>query len=136
VSLEKVNNHVYSMTYKKYIYSAFGMVLNIALPVVALATNNLNDAGDLLDSVGDRAGIDRSVTLSTTVGSAISIVLSFVGLIFLVLMVYAGVLWLTARGEDSQIEKSKKIIASTVIGLILTISAYAITFLITSRFGS
>lgn len=109
--------------------------LILVLPLEQVRANNLNQAGQLLDNVGTRAGAG-DVSLPEAVGSAISIVLSLVGVIFLVLMVYAGVLWLTARGDESQVDKSRKIIASTVIGLILTISAYSITFLVTSRLGS
>lgn len=96
---------------------------------------DLNDATGILDGIGQRGGVS-DVSVESAVGSGISIVLSLVGLIFLVLMVYAGILWLTARGEESQIDKAKKIIASTVVGLILTISAYAITALVTGRLGT
>ena len=49
------------------------------------------------------------------------------GVIFLVLMVYAGYLWMTARGTEEQIEKAKKIIMAAMIGLIITLGAYSIT---------
>lgn len=119
----------------KQYYSYLLVTLFLTIPTSIYAQNNLNQADELLNGVGSRAGAG-DVELAGAVGSAISIILSLVGLIFLVLMVYAGVLWLTARGEESQVDKSRKIIASTIIGLILTISAYSITFLVTSRLGS
>jgi Fe2+ transport system protein B len=121
--------------FKKLVQHGIILIL-LTFPMHEALGNNLNNAGNLLDSVGTRAGVNKNLTLADAVGTGIGIVLSFVGLIFLVFMVYAGVLWLTARGEESQIDKSKKIIASTIIGLVLTISAYAITFLVTSRFSS
>lgn len=120
---------------KQYFYHG-GALLTLLIPtVVSAGGRNLGQADDLLDGIGARAGA-ADVPLTDAVGSGISIVLSLVGLIFLVLMVYAGVLWLTARGDEGQVDRSRKIIASTVIGLVLTISAYAITYLVTSRLSS
>jgi hypothetical protein len=41
--------------------------------------------------------------------------------------VYAGILWMTARGEDSQVQKAQTIVKAAVIGLVLTMSAYSVT---------
>jgi len=42
-------------------------------------------------------------------------------------MVYAGYLWMTARGESDQVDKAKKIIVQSIIGLVITVGAYSIT---------
>jgi len=105
----------------------------LVLPVV-VSGRDLNNASGLLDDVGSRGGV-RDVGIQNAVGAGIGIVLALVGLIFLILMVYAGVLWLTARGEQGQVDKARKIISTTVIGLILVISAYAITQLVVGRLG-
>ena len=68
-------------------------------------------------------------------GQVIKAILSVVGLIFLVLMVYAGMLWMTARGDEGKVEKSKEIITAAIIGLAITVSAYAITVFVVSRFS-
>ncbi len=67
------------------------------------------------------------VSFATTLGAVVNLVLQFVGVIFLILMIYAGYLWMTARGDDTQIEKARNIIKSAIIGLVLTISAFSIT---------
>lgn len=61
------------------------------------------------------------------IGVLIGVVLSFVGVLFLVLMVYGGVLWMTARGNEQQIEKAKDLIIASIIGLIIVMGAYAVT---------
>jgi len=97
----------------------------LVTPVVAI---DLGD-GFLIDAAS-KAGYDKNttaLTLAETIGLVIKAVLSFAGVIFLVLMVYAGYLWMTARGEEEQIKKSQKIIISSVIGLVITVSAYSIT---------
>jgi hypothetical protein len=60
-------------------------------------------------------------------------VLSLTGIIFLALTVYAGFLWMTARGNDEQIGTSKKIITAAAIGLAITLMAYAITVFVVDR---
>ncbi len=64
-----------------------------------------------------------------TIAAGIRYVLSFVGTIFIALTVYAGILWMTAGGNDEQVTKSKKLLFQAVIGLFITFSAYTITLL-------
>jgi len=42
---------------------------------------------------------------------------------------------MTAAGREDQIEKAKEIIKATIIGLAIVMSAYAITFFVTSKLG-
>lgn len=67
------------------------------------------------------------------IGSAVGVILNFVGVIFLILMIYGGFMWMTAAGNDEQIGKAQKIIASAIIGLIIVASAYAITTLVGTK---
>ncbi|MBT4221495.1 MAG: hypothetical protein HOC34_02970, partial [Candidatus Magasanikbacteria bacterium] len=99
------------------------------------AIGSLNDALPNLERSGQEAyGENPEASLDVIVGGYIRVALSLVGILFLALMVYAGYLWMTARGEDAQIDKAKKIISSSVIGLLVVASAYAITFFVTSQF--
>lgn len=88
----------------------------------------------ILDTVAGKAGVTGQANAQDVVGTAIKAILSVVGLIFLILMVYAGILWMTARGEEAKVEKAKEIIQAAVIGLFVTVSAYAITVFVTTRF--
>jgi hypothetical protein len=45
----------------------------------------------------------------------------------MILIVYAGFLWMTARGNEQTVEKAQTIIRSSVIGLIIVLGAYSIT---------
>ena len=99
----------------------------------AEAKGTFLDAVANLDRAGRGAGSPTD-DLGAVVGTGINVVLGLVGLIFLVLMVYAGILWMTAQGKDEQVEKARKMIISTILGLIIVLSAYAITYFVTSRF--
>ncbi len=101
--------------------------------VVPVLAQGLQGADKPLSTVASKAGVTEK-KIENVVGTGINAALSLVGLIFLILMVYAGYLWMTARGEEETIKKSQKIIISTIIGLVITLSAYAITKFITGRF--
>jgi hypothetical protein len=66
----------------------------------------------------------------TIVESVIQVLLGMIGVIFFILMIYAGYLWLTARDNKDQVEKAQNIIKSSIIGLVVVLSAYAITYFI------
>lgn len=91
-----------------------------------------------LDATGGKTGHKADNKLITpidvTVASLIKLFLSFLGVIFLGLMIYAGFLWMTAKGNQTKIDKATSIITNSVIGLILIIAAYMITLLIRNSF--
>ncbi len=91
---------------------------------------------DTLANVGAPAytgvpGAMAQTNLSVTVALILNWIFSFLGIIFVVLFVYAGFLWMTAGGNETQIEKSKKIMTAAVIGLVLILMSYAISKFVT-----
>ncbi|MEK7665517.1 MAG: hypothetical protein AAB337_01405 [Patescibacteria group bacterium] len=101
------------------------------LPLVAPLTVRAIDITDIeteLTTVGD-AGYGTSggpQSLTTTIGTIISTVLGLLGIIFLILAVYAGFLWMTSQGSEEKVKKAQQILTSSIIGLIITLAAYAI----------
>ncbi len=96
-----------------------------AAPDIGLGNNGL--AGQIAKKGGyDTAGVDDT-TLSQSIGRIIKVALSLVGTIFLILTIYAGILWMTAQGNEEAVEKAQGIIKTATIGLILVIAAYGIT---------
>jgi len=69
------------------------------------------------------------------IGTLLGAVLGFTGTIFFVLVVYAGLMWMTAAGNEERTEKAKKILTAAIIGLIIVLSAYAITSFIGRSIG-
>jgi len=67
------------------------------------------------------------------VGNLINGVLSLLGIIFLILIIYAGFKWMMAMGREEEVTKSKEILKTAITGLVVVMSAYAIAFFITSR---
>ena len=87
-----------------------------------------------LEDLGQASGYETSgisqTTISSIAGTAVSVFLSILGIIFIVLMLYGGYLWMMARGNEEQLTKAKELIQAAVIGLIIIVAAYAISFFI------
>ncbi len=79
-----------------------------------------------LAKVGASAGLGNA-DLFTIIGRIINIFLGFLGVILLIIIIYAGYLWMTAGGNPEKIAQAKLWIRNAVIGLIIIASAFAIT---------
>lgn len=103
----------------------------------AVATVFAIDLGDgLTKRAATGAGYAANTsetTFAETLGLVVRAALSFVGIFFLALMVYAGITWMNAKGEEEKIDKSKDIIKAAIIGLIITVGAYSITSFVVPR---
>lgn len=75
-------------------------------------------------------------SLPAAIGSIISMVLAFTGLILLIIMVYSGILWLTAGGNEDQVSDAKARIKNAVIGMAIALSAFIITNFVVSALTS
>ena len=102
-----------------------GLVFNIN------AASGVDKAVDGLEASGKEAFGADSQSLTTTVPTAIGKIvgagLAFIGVLFFGLVIYGGLLWMTARGNEQQVEKAKDLIVAAIIGLVIVLAAYAIT---------
>lgn len=91
-------------------------------------------AGDYgLTETAGGAGLPTSevgTDIPTLIGQIVGAGLAFIGIIFFLLIIYGGFMWMTARGNEQQVTKAKDLIASAVIGLVIVLAAYAITYYI------
>ncbi len=96
------------------------------LPCLVLAQP---DPSGKLKKFAEEQGVGYAEKISPAVyiGKVLNIIYSFLGLIGLILVIYGGFKWLTAEGSQEDIQKAKKIITNTIIGLVILFSAYAIT---------
>ena len=68
----------------------------------------------------------KVLEMAKIIGMAVRIFLSLLGIIFIIMMLYGGYNYMTATGDESKVEKSRKTIMRAIIGLIITVSSYAI----------
>ena len=71
--------------------------------------------------------------IRTIIGRIIYVALGIIGTVLLVIIVYAGFLWMTAGGNEDRVAEAKKWITNAVIGLAIVLSAYAITYFIITQ---
>lgn len=65
----------------------------------------------------------------------ISIILTFLGVLALVLIIYAGFLWMTSGGEEDKVSRAKSVLKNAIIGLLIIFSSWALTNFIINRLG-
>jgi hypothetical protein len=74
-------------------------------------------------------------SLPQTIGTIIGAGLAFIGVIFFILIIYGGFIWMIARGNEQEVHKAKDIITAAVTGLIIVVCAYAITAFVGQLIG-
>jgi len=82
-----------------------------------------------LDETAAKAGFNDKDLLKLS-GNALNIVLSFVGVLFLMVIMAGGWMWLVSGGQSAKVALAQKLIAAGVIGLVIVVAAYAIAVFI------
>ena len=111
----------------KFIVILF-IVQLIMVPAVLAAgidTKALNNQDQALMGQTSLAG---NVDLPSIISVIIKSILGFLGLIFLVLTIMAGFKWMMSQGNEDEIKKAKGSLTNAIIGLVIVLAAYAITY--------
>ncbi len=106
---------------------------NIALAGAGISAKFNSSLEATAEQTGHTLGDDNVENIIATV---IKTFLGLLGIIFLVLTIYAGYNYMMARGNEQEVEKAKSTLQHVIIGLIIVLSAYAITIFITSNTDS
>jgi chorismate mutase len=86
-------------------------------PSAGKSIEDLQKQADSLNKLG-------IVEPSQLVGRFIKILLAFIGSISLVLYIYAGILWMMASGASERVDKAKKILVWTTLGVVVMLASY------------
>jgi hypothetical protein len=99
----------------------------IAVPVKADESLINNQIG--LQTIGGLAynSAGEPQDLRITIVKIINIVLTFLGVIFLALIIVAGFQYMTSGGNEEKIKKSVGLLKNAIIGLVIIMAAWAIT---------
>ncbi len=111
---------------KASLLSRFG---GYSLSLSALLAAGIARAEDYgLGTAASSAGLSRNGTdLAVVIGKVLGFVLGFTGTVFFILVLYAGFTWMTAGGNSETVTKAQGILKDAIIGLVIVLSAYAIT---------
>ncbi len=123
----------------KAVLQSFLMVFILCLPFFVFAQVSGEKTGIVgkLKNVGTAGGFAETTnenSLVTNLGLIVNVVLSLLGVLFIVLIVVSGFKWMTAGGNEDQIKSARKNITNAIIGLIIVVSSYAIWMFINTYF--
>ena len=99
-------------------------VIVTALSALPAFADVARDTG--LTATAKGAGLKTGRSLPSIVGGLIQGIFGLLGIIFSLLIIYAGFLWMTAQGTEEKVKRAKNIITSAVIGLVIIVASYAI----------
>ncbi len=114
------------------------LLLMFCLPVMA---GNFFEESTGLKVTANKTGHTKQKIFSgansidTGIGQIIQIFLSLVGIIFMIFLFYGGILWMTAAGSEKRIDRAKKIMSQSIVGIIIVLMAYAVSLLIVGMFA-
>jgi len=105
-------------------YASVTQAAESAQSVVNAGIKNASDGTPLEGVTKDFLGI---------IGMLVQVALQLMGVVFLILMIYAGMRYMLARGEQGEVKKSIDTIQMAVIGLAIVMAAYAFTTFVFER---
>ncbi len=98
-----------------------GLLLFHFVPVFAQAGTAAGEAPAFIQEKTGGTG-----SLRTLVLTIVNYFLLFLGLLTVLMIIYGGVLYITAAGEQGKVDKAKKIIMYAVIGIIIILLSWAL----------
>ncbi len=120
---------------KKTIFSflLFAMVIApammFALPVAA-QDDVLGGSSVSEDPFGkdyaEGIGLQANRTPQEIAASVIQVIMTFLGIVAVVVILLGGFKWMTAAGSEDKVDEAKKLIRAGIIGLVIIIAAWAI----------
>lgn len=116
---------------KKLLLASGLLLLLTTVPAHAQTNSGLQSSfGLMLTDTAKNAGysISGESDLASQAAGVISIILTLLGTIFLAMIIYSGIRWMTAGGNEQSIDKAKGTIRQAIIGLIIVVGAYALSY--------
>jgi multisubunit Na+/H+ antiporter MnhC subunit len=95
----------------------------------SVAQTDLWDNQTGMDRVGEKFGEGggEPEDIRNIIANMIKVVLTFLAIIFLILIIMAGFKWMTASGNEDKIKEAKAQLSHAIIGLTIVLAAFAIT---------
>lgn len=115
------------------IITVFALVLGagiaMAVPVVAEGENLCEDFKDRPE-LAEAAGCNTTTKADTFINNLITVVLSFMGVVAVGVIIYGGYIYMMSAGDAARVYQGRNIILYGVVGLVVTLVAYAIVYFI------
>lgn len=120
----------------KIILKVILLVFLLTLPALVFAKSPLEGLEEIGDEPNGFAKIDPGKNdLISQAGFIAKTFLSLLGIILIILVIYGGYTYMTAGGDQGKVDKGINIIRRGIIGLLITIGAFVISYFIFSKLG-
>ena len=96
------------------------MVIALAVPLIALAQFKVNNT----EWTGNNAGLAKETDIGVVIVSLIRWITGIIGLICVIMIIYGGVTYATAAGNEDRIEMGKGILLWAIVGLVIVLLAF------------
>jgi uncharacterized membrane protein YjgN (DUF898 family) len=117
-------------------YLATAVLSVFALGVVLAPSAMAQDTAlGNLQAIGNASGQTTEQSLTQTIGGVIQFILGLLGIIALVIVIYAGFLWMFGGANSDNVSKAKSLMINGVIGLAIILAAYSITTFVFEALG-
>lgn len=130
--MKKVKKHLLSL-----IIITFFLILPTVIffsPNSVTADESLVESQTGLTKIGKVFGEDGEPDdIRIQILKVLNVVLSLLGIIMVGLIVMSGYKWMTAGGNQDDVAKAKKTLTNAVIGLVIVLSSYGISYFIMWR---
>jgi len=106
--------------------------LLLFMPMMASAQNDIFGQDSLAN-----AGVNLGTkSLPETIAGIINVILGFLGILSTAIILLGGFKWMTSQGNEEKVGEARKLIGAGVVGLVIILSAYAISkFVLSSLYN-
>jgi len=113
---------------------AFIFLALIFTPILVFAqssstTSSTNPILNTLQQVGNKGGYITDPAIASPVrivGLVVRLFINFLGVTFIILMVFAGYGWMTAGGNEEKVKKSRTMIVQALVGLLVAVVSWTL----------
>lgn len=111
----------------KKILATLALFVMLAPVTAVQAAGKLDLWGSKQGEIEGELGLNGKEDPRVLAAKVINILLGFLGIIAVVLIITAGFKWMTAGGAQAKVDEAKKLMTNAVIGLIIILSAWALS---------
>ena len=98
------------------------------------------DLGAGLEKAAQPAGLiptqAETSTVEGIIGKVIRVGFGMMGIVFLIMILYSGIVWMTAGGAAETTAKARTMLIHAAIGMLVTLIAYQVTYFVITKIGS
>lgn len=120
---------------------AVNCVFSFSVP--ALGANDANDfwgGQSQKDYIKTNSGLPANDNINDPrrlIAEVIRIILGFLGILAVIIVLFAGFKWMLSGGNEEKVGEAKKMLIAGIIGLVIILSAYAVAnFVINQIIGA